>query len=202
MLHNLLTFTGSQKSLSQHTQVQQHHINITAWPSAALAPALGTARAASRTAYPAPSICQTERAPGARCTNTAPLPKQASLCAQLLCCWCKPTVGLRAHRRAMHLSFSWGHLLQAQRRARTAKFKATGLSVLRSTHDAIFKTAPLSQKFVRDNRQPNWEQINRIKATYAFLSTHGTTELVARFKLELKMEIQRCTAGRNCMLYL
>lgn len=146
MLHNLLTFTGSQKSLSQHTQVQQHHINITAWPSAALAPVLGTARAASRTAYPALSICQTERALGTRCINRAPLPKQASLCAELLCCWCKPTVRLRAHRRAMHLSFSWEHLLQTQKRARTARLKATGLSVLCSTRDTIFKAAPLSQK--------------------------------------------------------
>lgn len=68
MLLSLLTFTGSQKSLSQHTQVQQHHMNITAGPSAALAPVLGPA-------YPAASICQAERA--------LPVPEPASLCAGL-----------------------------------------------------------------------------------------------------------------------
>lgn len=127
MLQNLLTFAGSQKSLSQHTQVQQHHINITAWPSAALAPVLGTARAASRTAYPAPSICQTERALGTHCTNRAPLPKQASLCAELLCCWCKPTVMLGARRRAMHLSSSREYLLQSRKGPGLRDLKLQGL---------------------------------------------------------------------------
>lgn len=183
MLRNLLTFAGSQKSLSQHTQVQQHHINITAWPSAALAPVLGTARAAARTAYPAPSICQTERAPGTRCTNRAPLPKQASLCAELLCCWCKPTVNAWSSQAGCAPLLQPGISASEQKRARAARFKAAGLSIPCSTHDTIFKTAPLSQKkIVQGNRQPKQEEINRIKAKYAFLGPHKMTDLVARFK--------------------
>lgn len=58
--HNLLTFVGSQKSLSQHTQVQQHHINITVQPWAAPAP--GTARAAPRPSA-GPSAGRAARAP-------------------------------------------------------------------------------------------------------------------------------------------
>lgn len=84
MLHEPLTFTGSQKSLSQHTQVQQHHINITAWPAAALAPALGAALQP-----PAPRHASQ--------TGRALLPKRASLCAQRSCAADANRVTLRAH---------------------------------------------------------------------------------------------------------
>lgn len=84
MLHEPLTFTGSQKSLSQHTQVQQHHINITAWPAAALAPALGAA-------LQPPAPCHASQ------MGRALLPKWASLCAQRSCAADANQVMLRAH---------------------------------------------------------------------------------------------------------
>lgn len=48
-----LTLAGSHRSLSQHTQVQQHHINIPARPRAAPAPGTGGAAPAGPS-YPAP----------------------------------------------------------------------------------------------------------------------------------------------------
>lgn len=138
MLHSPLTFTGSQRSLSQQMQVQQHHINIPAGPSAAPAPALGTADAGpSRARLPglraraaaAERLCHKQHGCVQSCRATEAKPRRA------------PSSQTR-HTPLLQQE----HLLRVQKRAGTARFKATGLSTPCSTHDAIFKTAPLGQK--------------------------------------------------------